>query len=149
MSPERTKRKARGRPKWSVRLSCSAQIHKMNGRPSVWPLCHRDGGTKERGGGQEADKPTHLQREERRIHRRERADLFVSFLFPRLDWKRLHFALKLVHLHVQRVYCVLKTDEKGLVNCQLLFSSLKNLTLEITVGKNNWTKALNYFNSTL
>lgn len=36
-----------------------------------------------------------------------RTDLLVSFLFSRLDWERLHFALKLVHLHVQSVYRIL------------------------------------------
>lgn len=39
--------------------------------------------------------------------RSRRTDLLVSFLLPRLDRQRLHFAFKLVHLHVQRVYRVL------------------------------------------
>lgn len=80
------------------------------------PLCHKGEG--EIKGGEEAyeaDKPTDLVREVRKkrvTHRREQADLFVSFLFPRLDWKRLHFTFKLVHLHVQHVYRVLKTNKK-------------------------------------
>lgn len=36
------------------------------------------------------------------------ADLLVSFLFPCLNREGLNFTLKLVHLHVQSVYCVLR-----------------------------------------
>lgn len=40
-------------------------------------------------------------------NRGEQTHILISFLLSRLDWKRLHFTLKLVHLHVQRVDHVL------------------------------------------
>ena len=73
--------------------------------------------------------------------RRERTDLLVSFLFPRLDWQRLHFALKLVHLHVQRVYRVLKIEDKKNVKLKARPPRQKALFAGLQRFKNHWFQA--------
>lgn len=48
-----------------------------------------------------------MKTREERNGRRAQTHVLISFLLSRLDWQRLHFTLKLVHLHVQRVDHVL------------------------------------------
>lgn len=48
-----------------------------------------------------------MKTREEKNGRGEQTHILISFLLPRLDRKRLHFTLKLVHLHVQRVDHVL------------------------------------------
>lgn len=115
---------------WSARLSSSQQTLKINGGHTISPL-HQSGGEGDKRGALRgrgpADQPgeraicVSYKQRRRRSRRRgeergnkwtdqrgEQTDLLVSFLFPRLDWERLHLALELVHLHVQRVYRVLE-----------------------------------------
>lgn len=107
--------------------------------PPCDPFCHKgDAEIKEQAEAYEANRSaTRATKEERMTHGREQADLFVSFLFPRLDWKRLHFAFKLVHLHVQHVYRVLKAKEKdqtwtnGIVISRYLFENPLIITASV------------------
>lgn len=48
-----------------------------------------------------------MKTREEKNNRGEQTYILISFLLSRLDWKTLHFTLKLVHLHVQRVDHVL------------------------------------------